>query len=84
MKITCDHDALYFRLVDSPIVESGEVAPGIVLDFDENNQVVVIDDAPSVQTRPLPRTLHVRIHDWLTLSPSHPTQQPRARATIPS
>jgi uncharacterized protein YuzE len=36
-------DALYLRLDDSKIVESEEVSPGIVLDFDERNQVVGIE-----------------------------------------
>ena len=38
-----DADALYLRLDDSKIVESQEVSPGIVLDFDENNQVVGVE-----------------------------------------
>ena len=33
-------DALYLRLDDSVIVESDEVAPGMVLDYNEHNQVV--------------------------------------------
>ena len=36
-------DALYLRLDDSKIVESEEVQPGIVLDFNEQNQVVGIE-----------------------------------------
>ena len=36
-------DAVYFRLDDSPVVESEEVKPGIVLDFNGNNQVVGIE-----------------------------------------
>ena len=36
-------DALYLRLDDSKIVESEEVQPGIVLDFNEHNQVVGIE-----------------------------------------
>jgi uncharacterized protein YuzE len=36
-------DALYLRLDDSKIVDSQEVQPGIVLDFDPNNQVVGIE-----------------------------------------
>lgn len=36
-------DALYLRLDDSKVVESEEVRPGIVLDFNENNQVVGIE-----------------------------------------
>ena len=35
--------ALYLRLDDSKIVESEEVQPGIVLDFNEQNQVVGIE-----------------------------------------
>jgi uncharacterized protein YuzE len=36
-------DALYLRLDDSSVVESEEVRPGIVLDFNERNQVVGIE-----------------------------------------
>lgn len=35
-----ESDALYFRLDDSKIVESEEVKPGVILDFNERNQVV--------------------------------------------
>jgi uncharacterized protein YuzE len=36
-------DALYLRLDDSKIIESEEVSPGIVLDYDERNEVVGIE-----------------------------------------
>lgn len=36
-------DALYLRLDDSKIIESAEVQPSIVLDFDANNQVVGVE-----------------------------------------
>ena len=36
-------DALYLRLDDSTIVESEEVNPGIVLDFNAEKQVVGIE-----------------------------------------
>jgi len=36
-------DALYLRLDNSKVVESEEVAPDVVLDFDERNQVVGIE-----------------------------------------
>lgn len=36
-------DALYLRLDDSKIVESEEVRPGIVLDFNAANEVVGIE-----------------------------------------
>jgi len=45
MKMTVDKeaDALYLRLDDSKIIESEEVSPGVVLDFNERNQVVGIE-----------------------------------------
>ena len=43
LKIDRETDALYLRLDDSPIVESEEVSPGVVLDFNEQNQVVGIE-----------------------------------------
>lgn len=45
MKLHIDKeaDALYLRLDDSKIIESEEVSPGVVLDFNENNQVVGIE-----------------------------------------
>lgn len=36
-------DALYLRLDNSKVVESEEVKPGIVLDFNAKNQVVGIE-----------------------------------------
>ena len=36
-------DALYLRLDESKIIESEEVQPGIVLNFDANNQVVGVE-----------------------------------------
>lgn len=36
-------DALYFRLDDSEIVESVEVAPGVVLDFNRADHVVGVE-----------------------------------------
>lgn len=38
-----DADALYLRLDDSKIIESEEVSPGVVLDFNAHNQVVGIE-----------------------------------------
>ena len=42
-RVDREADALYLRLDDSTIVESEEVAPGVVLDFDEHEQVVGIE-----------------------------------------
>ena len=45
MKINVDQDAdaLYLRLDDSKIIESEEVSPGVVLDYNERKQVVGIE-----------------------------------------
>jgi uncharacterized protein YuzE len=36
-------DALYLRLDESKIVESAEVSPGVVLDYNAQNQVVGVE-----------------------------------------
>ena len=45
MKIKVDHeaDALYLTLAEAEAVESQEVAPGVVVDYDEAEQVVGIE-----------------------------------------
>ena len=43
IKIDKDSDTLYFRLDENKIVESQEVQPGVILDFDENDQVVGVE-----------------------------------------
>ena len=45
MKLHLDKkaDALYLRLDDSEIIESEEVSPGIVLDFNESKEVVGVE-----------------------------------------
>lgn len=36
-------DAVYVRLRDGQIIDSESVSPGMVFDYDENHQVVVIE-----------------------------------------
>lgn len=45
MKLRIDEeaDALHLQLVDVPVVESEEVAPGLIVDYDESEQVVGIE-----------------------------------------
>lgn len=43
LKIDNENDALYFRLDESAIVESEEVEPGVILDFDANGRVVGVE-----------------------------------------
>ena len=45
MKLHVDKEAnaLYLRLDDSTIVESDEVSPGVVLDYNESNELVGVE-----------------------------------------
>jgi uncharacterized protein YuzE len=43
IKVDKENDALYFRLDEKRIVESEEVRPGVILDFDENDLVVGVE-----------------------------------------
>ena len=36
-------DALYVRLAESPVVESEEVRPGVILDLDTRGEIVGIE-----------------------------------------
>lgn len=44
-KVDRENDALYFRLDESAIVESEEVQPGVILDFDAQGRRVIHSDA---------------------------------------
>ena len=52
-------DALYLRLDESKIIESEEVSPGVMLDFNADNQVVGVEilqlsrRAPHLEARKL-------------------------------
>ncbi|HGJ64580.1 TPA: DUF2283 domain-containing protein [bacterium] len=43
LKIDKESDALYFRLDESAIIESEEVQPGVILDFNSEGDVVGIE-----------------------------------------
>lgn len=44
LKIDRENDSLYFRLDETTkTIESEEVEPGVILDFDENGRVVGIE-----------------------------------------
>ena len=43
LKVDRKSDALYFRLNESAIVESEEVQPGVILDFDAEGRMVGIE-----------------------------------------
>ncbi len=43
LKVDKEADALYLRLDDSAIVESEEVQPGVILDFNSEKRVVGVE-----------------------------------------
>ena len=45
MRLTIDEeaDALHLQLVDAPVAESEEVAPGVIVDYDASEQVIGIE-----------------------------------------
>ena len=43
LKVDRESDALYFRLDESTIVESEEVQPGVILDYDAKGDVVGLE-----------------------------------------
>jgi uncharacterized protein YuzE len=54
MRLTVDQeaDALHFRLVDVPVSESDEISPGVIVDYDESNQVIGIEVLGLSKRRP--------------------------------
>ena len=43
IKIDKESDALYFRLDENRIVDSEEIRPGVILDYDEKQNVVGVE-----------------------------------------
>ncbi len=43
LKVDREGDALYLRLDESAVVESEEVQPGVILDFDKLSRVVGVE-----------------------------------------
>ena len=58
LKIDKEADALYFRLDETEIVESEEVQPGVILDYDKDGRVIGIEML-AISTRTEPETLKV-------------------------
>ena len=60
MKIRIDKedDALYFELDDVEIVESEEVQPGVIMDFDKDGRLVGIEML-DISTRLTPEKLRL-------------------------
>jgi uncharacterized protein YuzE len=43
LKVDQKNDALYFRLDESAVVDSEEIKPGVILDYDADHNVVGIE-----------------------------------------
>ena len=43
LKVDQENNAIYFRLDENAIVESEEVQPGVILDYDDQNRVVGVE-----------------------------------------
>ncbi|MDW7680140.1 MAG: DUF2283 domain-containing protein [bacterium] len=43
LKVDREADALYFSLDDTAVVESEEISPGIILDYNDQNEIVGIE-----------------------------------------
>jgi len=58
LKVDQESDGLYFRLDESPIVESEEVQPRVVLGFDAEGRVVGVEML-HLSTRVAPEELRI-------------------------
>lgn len=58
LKVDKANDALYFRLDEASIVESEEVQPGVILDFNTDGKVVGIEIL-NLSTRIMPEQLKI-------------------------
>ena len=56
-KYDADVDVVYLRLTDKDIVESEELQPGMIVDFDVNGKIVAIEFLNATD-RFTPETIH--------------------------
>jgi len=68
-----ENDMLYIKLAEGTSTESEEVAPGIVLDFNEHNQVIGVEIEDAGKFIDLSR-LELKSLPITTLTLSEPTQ----------
>lgn len=67
-----DDDMLYIKLAEGTSIESEEVAPGIVLDFNEHNQVIGVEIEDASKFIDLSR-LELKFLPITSLTASEPT-----------
>jgi uncharacterized protein YuzE len=51
-------DAIYLQIADEPVIESEEVRPGVVLDFDVHGNVVAVEVRRKIQREPSSSRTH--------------------------
>jgi uncharacterized protein YuzE len=61
LRIDKETDALYLRLDDAKIIESEQVAPGVIVDFDSKNRVVGLEVLNVSQRVPKPKRSSTRV-----------------------
>ena len=66
LRVDKEADALYFRLDDSRIVDSEEVSPGVVLDYNESNEVVGVEMLHLSKRSPQAGPLRAAVRERLT------------------
>lgn len=60
MHLDKDADALYLRLDDSKIIESEEITPGVIVDYDRKNAVVGVEVLHLSKRAPKPKPSKVQ------------------------
>ncbi len=58
LKIDKENDALYLRIDEAAVVESEEVQPGVILDFNKDGRVIGIEIL-ALSTRTTPEKLRL-------------------------
>ena len=58
LRIDRESDALYLRLDEAEIIESEEVEPGVILDFDKDGRVIGVEML-KLSSRTTPEKLRV-------------------------
>jgi uncharacterized protein YuzE len=53
LRLDLKNDALYFRLNESEIVDSEEIKPGVILDYDKDDQVVGVEFLTASKRAPI-------------------------------
>ena len=56
MHLDKEADALYLRLDDSKIIESEEIAPGVIVDYNRRNAVVGVEVLHLSKRAPKPKS----------------------------